>query len=33
LLSNNLFQIAKEEDGTVWIASYDGGLIKYKGEK
>jgi streptogramin lyase len=33
LTSTNLFQIAKEEDGTVWIATYGGGLIKYKGEK
>jgi len=33
LTSTNLFQIAKEEDGTVWIASYGGGLIKYKGER
>jgi streptogramin lyase len=32
LASTNLFQIAKEENGTVWIASYGGGLIKYKGE-
>ena len=33
LTSKNIFQIAKSEDGTVWIASYGGGLIKYKGEK
>jgi hypothetical protein len=33
LTSTNLFQIAKEKDGTVWIASYGGGLIKYKGER
>jgi len=33
LISTNLFQIAKEEDGTVWIAAYGGGLIKYKGER
>jgi ligand-binding sensor domain-containing protein len=33
LTSTNIFQIAKEEDGTVWIASYNGGLIKYKGER
>jgi hypothetical protein len=33
LSSTNLFQIAKEKDGTVWIASYGGGLIKYKGER
>jgi hypothetical protein len=33
LTSTNLFQITKEKDGTVWIASYGGGLIKYKGER
>ncbi|HVO74675.1 MAG TPA: PEGA domain-containing protein [Ignavibacteriaceae bacterium] len=33
LTSTNLFQIAGETDGTIWIASYGGGLIKYKGER
>ena len=33
LTSTNLFQIVKEKDGTVWIATYGGGLIKYKGER